>query len=217
MQMKTWYQKHLKQIKQTAGARYTPELNVDLPISEIFDGISKTEKFYTIIREKYGELLREFRYVTSKYEKKEIQKSYDQIKKEIEALFKIIEGIKDYNTNNISWDKIKRQTNNLHNNLWKLTDKLREEVEQKKDTKNPPRKDGGYQQSPSEKFKSDIHHIHKTEDLIRYFEELSSSPKAQLSNLPFLLLTGSAGTGKTHLLCDVVELTCPQLMYHIVC
>ncbi|MCK4468982.1 MAG: hypothetical protein KAU60_11580, partial [Desulfobacterales bacterium] len=63
--------KYLNNIKHKAGARYTPELNVSLPISEIFDGISRTEKFYTIIREKYGELLREFRYVTSQYKKDE--------------------------------------------------------------------------------------------------------------------------------------------------
>jgi len=205
MQTNTWYQKHLRQIKQRAGARYTPELNVNLPISEIFDGISRTENFYATIREKYGELFREFRYVTSKYKNNELQKKYDQIKKEIKALFKIIEGIKGYDTNKIPWDKIQKQTNNLHKNLWEFTDKLRKERDQVKDIKTPPRKDGSYQQSPSEKFNSDIHHIYKTQELIRYFEELSSSTKAQLSNHPFLLLTGSAGTGKTHLLCDVVE------------
>ena len=205
MQMNTWYQKHLRQIKQRAGARYTPELNVNLPISEIFDGISRTENFYATIREKYGELFREFRYVTPKYKNNELQKKYDQITKEIKALFKIIEGIKGYDTNKIPWDKIQKQTNNLHKNLWEFTDKLRKERDQVKDIKTPLRKDGSYQQSPSEKFNSDIYHIYKTQELIRYFEELSSSTKTQLSNHPFLLLTGSAGTGKTHLLCDVVE------------
>ena len=48
-----WYEKHLAQIKRKAGARYNPELNVDLPISDIFDGISRTENFYTAIRKKY--------------------------------------------------------------------------------------------------------------------------------------------------------------------
>lgn len=200
-----WFNNHLKDIKQKAGARYTPKLNVDLPISEIFDGISKTEKFYTTIRENYGELLREFRYVTSEYEKVELQKNYDQIKKEVKALFKIIEGIKNYDTNKIPWDKIQKQTKKLHENLWEFTDKLIKERDQVKDIKTPLRKDGSYQQSHSEKFNLDIHHIYKTQELIRYFEELSSSPKAKLSNYPFLLLTGSSGTGKTHLLCDIVE------------
>jgi len=205
MTNKDWYKKHLAQIKQKAGVRYTPELNVNLPISELFDGISRTKNFYATIREKYGELFREFRYVTSKYKNKELQKNYDQIKKDIESLFEVLESIKEYNTSHIPWDKIQEQTKVLEDKLWKFTDQLRKERDQVKDIKIPSGKDGSYPQSPSEKFNSDIHHIYKTQELIRYFEELSSSTKAQLSNHPFLLLTGSAGTGKTHLLCDVVE------------
>ena len=205
MNSKNWYKKHLVQIKKKAGARYTPELNVNLPISEIFDGISRTEKFYTTIRINYGELLRQFRHISTKYVKNELQKNYDQIKKEIDALFKLIENIKVYNTNKIPWGEINKETETLLDNLRKFASKLREEKDQVKNIKTTAKKDGSYQQSPSEKLNSDIHHIYKTQESIHYFEELSSSTKAQLSNHPFLLLTGSAGIGKTHLLCDVVE------------
>jgi len=205
MTKKNWYQKHLVQIKQKAGARYTPELNVNLPISEIFDGISRTERFYITIRGKYGELLREFRYITSKYENDELQKSYDRIRKDIDSLFKLLEGIKKYDTSSISWDEIQKQTKVLEDNLWKFAGQLRKAKEQIKDKKEPPKKDGSYQLSLSEKINFDIHHIYKLQNIIRYFHQLSLSVKAKLSNHPFLLLTGSAGTGKTHLLCDIVE------------
>lgn len=201
----TWFKKHLKNIKLKAGARYTPELNIDLPISEIFDGIGRTEKFYTEIREKYGELLREFRYITSKIDDVKLQKAYDEIKKEVDSLFKIIERIKEYNTVRIPWDDVQKQTKALQDHLWKFADQLRTAKEQVKDIKTPVRADGSYQSSPSERLNYDIHYIYKTQKVIRYFEELSSSTKAQLSNHTFLLLTGSAGTGKTHLLCDIVE------------
>lgn len=197
--------KYLENIKHKAGARYTPELNVNLPISEIFDGISRTENFYATIREKYGELFREFRHVTSKYKNNELQKKYDRIKKDIKSLFKVLESIKEYNTSHIPWNKIQEQTKVFEDELWKINDQLRKEKEQVKNIKTPPKKDGSYQPSPSEKFNSDIHHIYKTQEIVSYFEKLSSSSKAQLSNRPFLFLTGSAGTGKTHLLCDVVE------------
>ena len=126
-------------------------------------------------------------------------------KKDIESLFKVLESIKEYNTSHIPWDTIQEQTKVLENKLWKFTDQLRKEKEQVKDIKTPPKKDGSYQPSPSEKFNSDIHYIYKTQEIVSYFEKLSSSSKAQLSNCPLLFLTGSAGTGKTHLLCDVVE------------
>lgn len=200
-----WYKKHLKDIKQKARARYTPELNINLPISEIFDGISRTKNFYIAIRGKYGDLLREFRYITSKYEKVELQEAYHEIKKDADSLFKLIEEIKEYNTIHIPWNKIQELTSGLRDHLWKFSDLLRREKDQVKDIKLPSRVDGNYQPSPSEILNSDIHYIYKIQELIRYYEELSSSTKSQLSNHPFLLLTGSAGAGKTHLLCDVVE------------
>ena len=202
---KDWYEKHLTQIIIKAGARYNPELNVDLSISEIFDGISRTEKFYETIRQKNGELYRDFGYVSPKYEKEELQKDYDQLKKKIDTLFTLIGQIKSYDTDLIPWVKIQKLTKKLYDALWKFTDKLREENDRLKDLETSPKKDGSYRQSPSEKFNSNIHHIYKTQGLVQYFRELSFSTKAQLSNDPYLLLTGLAGRGKTHLLCDIAE------------
>ncbi|MDD3772674.1 MAG: ATP-binding protein [Weeksellaceae bacterium] len=200
-----WFTTHLKDIKKKAGARYTPKLNVELQISEIFYAISRTENFYSTIREKYGELFHEFKFVTSKYKNDELQNNYNQIKKDFESIFKVLKSIKEYNTSHIPWDKIQEQTKVLEDKLWKFTDQLRKEKELVKDIETHPKNDGSYQPSPFEKFNFDIHHIYKTQEIVHYFDKLSLNSKAQLSNHPFLFLTGSAGTGKTHLLCDVVE------------
>ncbi|KKQ46297.1 MAG: hypothetical protein US63_C0003G0010 [Candidatus Moranbacteria bacterium GW2011_GWC2_37_8] len=205
MSKETWPKKHLAYIKQKAGARYTPELNVELPISKIFDGISRNEQFYIDTRTKYGELLREFRYASNSYENLDLQNDYNFIAKEIKSLAKIIDTIKIYNTEKIPWIKIQKKASLLKDKIWELLRKLEQEKEQLKDVKLPEKSNGGYQSSPSERLGYDIHHIRKTQDLVRYFEELSSNTKSRLSNAPFLLLTGSAGNGKTHLLCDLVE------------
>jgi hypothetical protein len=42
--------------KNLAGRRYTPELNVDLPIVQTFDGLARNEKFYARVRKLFGEL-----------------------------------------------------------------------------------------------------------------------------------------------------------------
>jgi len=198
-----WQKLHLKKIKERAGNRYTPELNVNLPIAEIFDGISRTENFYTSIRKHYGKLDREFSRVSKKYENDDIQKLYKNLKGEISRLSKILGMLKEYNTKKIPWDKINKLAKRASDTSWKLSNKLREEKYRAEKQKTQEAQ--GDQRSASEKFGSDIHYLYETQKELRYFKELSSSTKVKLSNSPFLFLTGIAGTGKTHLLCDVAE------------
>jgi len=200
---KKWQKSHLKKIKERAGTRYTPELNVNLPIADIFDGISRTEKFYISIRKHYGKLNREFGRVSQKYENEEIQKTYKAFRGEISQLSKLLDILKEYNTGKIPWDKINSRTQKASEMLWKLSDKLRGEKDKAEQQKTEGEQE--QQRSLSEKFGSDIHYLYEAQKELRYFEQLSSSTKAKLSNSPFLLLTGLAGTGKTHLLCDIVE------------
>ncbi len=202
---KVWYNKHLARIKQKAGARYTPELNVNLPISRIFDGISRNHKFYQEIREKYGELFRAFRYVSSKYENQDLQNEYEKINGKMHKFLKLLENVKEYDTRQIPWKKIGNESKIIQEDLWKFSDNLRTLRDEVKDVKAPVREDGAYQQSPSEKLNSDLHHTYETQKILRDFEQLSSGAYADLSNKPFLLLSGPAGNGKTHLLCDIAE------------
>ncbi|MEA1925782.1 MAG: ATP-binding protein, partial [Patescibacteria group bacterium] len=99
--------------------------------------------------------------------------------------------------------KINTRTKKASEVLWKLSDGLRQEKEKAEKQKSEEDRSGN--RPASERFGSDIHYLYEVQKELRFFEELSSSTKAKLSNSPFLLLTGLAGTGKTHLLCDVVE------------
>lgn len=185
---KRWQSTHLGKIKERAGNRYTPKLNVTLPIGEIFDGISRTENFYTSIREHYGKLNRELRRVPSRYENKELQKTYNALNHKISRLTILLGNLKEYNTEEIPWSKINRLSKKANTIVGEFSEKIRDE-----------RKQEG---SPSETLN---YRLPETRKELRHFEYLSSSAKAKLSNHPFLLLSGVAGTGKTHLLCDVVE------------
>ncbi len=198
-----WINCHLTEIKKKAGSRYTPELNVDLPISDIFYGLGRTQAFYIQIRSRLGKFNKAFRYVSSKYQDKEIQKRYKSLLKEIKPLVSLLSKIKEFNTTIIPWKTVNNRTKKAEDLTWKLLDKLREEKDKAEhDPKDKEKKDG---RSISERLSSDIHYLYEAQKELRYFKDLSISTKAKLSNNPFLLLTGLAGKGKTHLLCDVVE------------
>jgi len=200
---KKWFNSHLKKIENRAGNRYTPKLNVDLPIAEIFDGIGRTKSFYYSIREHYGKLMRAFGRVSGKYENPDAQNLYENLKDEISQLSNTLSKIKSYDSKRIPWGRINKRTQKANKILWKFLDKLRKERD-----KAERQKSEEAQSNPrpiSERIGSDIYYLYEIQEELRFFEELSSSTKAKLSNSPFLLLTGVAGIGKTHLLCDLVE------------
>jgi len=200
---RNWQKLHITKIKNKAGPRYTPELNVDLPIAEIFDGISRTKNFYYSVREHYGKLTRAFGRVSRKYENREAHNLYKNIKIELSQLSKSLSKIKSYDTNQIPWDQINKRIQKVNEILWKFSDKLREEKDKAKKQKSGEVPSNS--QSISERLGADIHYLYEAQKELRFFEGLSSSTKAKLSNLPFLILTGAAGVGKTHLLRELVE------------
>lgn len=180
---KEWSRRHLKEIKQRAGGRYSPNLSIDLPIAEVFDSISRTKKFYTEIRKHHGKLNREFNYVSSRDKKRGIQNLYEKLKKEIFQLSEALDKVRQYNTKEIPWAKIHKRTVEVNKILYNFLNKLREERYER----------------------LDIYRLREMQKEIEYFGEILWGAKAKLSNSPFLVLTGEAGVGKTHLLCDVVE------------
>ena len=61
-----WFKNHIKKSIKIAGPRYTPELNVELPIAEIFDGLCRTKQFYNKIGYLLGKIRRSGTIVSQK-------------------------------------------------------------------------------------------------------------------------------------------------------
>ena len=45
-----WFQQRLDDAVKAAGPRYTPELNVELPIASTFDSFGRTQKFFDSLK-----------------------------------------------------------------------------------------------------------------------------------------------------------------------
>jgi hypothetical protein len=183
---------HLAKVKNQAGKRYTPKLHVELPISEIFDGISRTPNFYLSIRKKHGELGRGLNNLKQKYQKKALQKINQSLKSEVKDILYETKKVKEFNTVKIPWKRILLKVQKSQRLVWKLTGKLRAEEESIATAKHG-------------KYANEINNLYRLAMHLEYFNDLATSSKALLANLPFLFLSGNAGIGKTHLLCDLIE------------
>ena len=57
-----WFQSHLERALETAERRYSPDLNVELPIAKIFDGLGRLESFDIDLRIALREVRQSFKW-----------------------------------------------------------------------------------------------------------------------------------------------------------
>jgi hypothetical protein len=59
----SWFANHIKEVTENAGDRYTPELDVNLPIARIFEGLGRTSEFFTEIDSLHKEIKKAILYL----------------------------------------------------------------------------------------------------------------------------------------------------------
>lgn len=190
--------KRLKKIINIAGPRYTPKLNVELPIATIFDGQCRTPAFFNRIKENYGKTRRHYSSIRSKEAIAVAKDQYKEIDKLLKSTWKILASSDSSLVKSINWNKVKDNCEKLRDAIWKYTDSLRDA-----DDKN--KKEGKSPSPGQEGFSSTIHYLYELNNELYKLSNFASSKEALSSNNPSLLLTGIAGSGKTHLFCDVAK------------
>jgi hypothetical protein len=206
-----WLNAHLKNIKHKAGTRYTPELNVELPIAEIFDGLARTPAFYTPIRSHYGNLIRAHSSIKLKKPDKDLDKHLKKLNAEFAKLKEHLSQIKNYNNSDICWKQICDKAKKSEDNLWELIRQVEYIREAQKNNSSDENKKGSDSSRSSSVDEYTTHYMYKLLKELEFFIKLSNSSKSKTSNIPVLSVNGSAGTGKTHLLCDIVQMRINQL------
>jgi hypothetical protein len=198
-----WFQEKLKLVLDAAGPRYTPELNVELPIVSAFNALGRNPEFCNSIRLYSGEIKKAFTEISLKN-----KSLYSD--EESEKFNRFNSLIDDY-LNQIAISTVQRYPLEiLHKQIQEFLELLDTSYEKMVDLdikekgkdllksqnlKNAPR----YQS----KFISSINSISKLTRKIQELEDFLTSEEMKLANNSFMVLTGDAGTGKTHLFCDV--------------
>ena len=175
--------------------RYTPELNFNLEISEIFCGVGRDEKFKEVITKHFDDFIVKGKKLFSMSADPNMSiMQAELIFQQINQLFfeTEIHGIQK-----ISYDFFESLITQLSEEIEKLQDHYFEQerqLQQKKDER-------GYYQKHGDR----IHRIREFQSSIYELNNFIQSTTAKLSNYPILLLSGEAGIGKSHLLGDAVQ------------
>lgn len=193
---KEWFNKQCNDSILDLGNRYTPKLNFKLEVSEIFEGLGRTQQFSNLILGKFDDLITKGRKVVNSDEP-EINEKMDVLSKAFNKLAALIESLDFLGTSVLPIQKI----TDLILIIQESTDEIHEFYNEK--------------EREIQKKKNDYQYYHKYGSELRYARELDNelismcefleSSTVKLAVSPILVLDGEAGIGKSHLLGDVVS------------
>lgn len=181
-----WFENKIHNAIEDLGVRYTPELNIDLDINKYFDGIFGDEKLIAQYKEHVDKFIQNIQNIN--FSSKSLNHILNSIKEFVFLLD--VDNIVVSDTVNINLDinRVKlicKQIDEKIEYIYKIFNKYRLL----------------YKHSSDNTLQDKIIKIRQYYDEFMYF---INSPTIKLYENPFLVLTGAAGVGKSHLLADVV-------------
>ncbi|MFF1830734.1 NACHT domain-containing protein [Paenarthrobacter sp. NPDC058040] len=178
----------------SAGPRYTPELNVVLPLSEAFEGLGRTIGLQSLVREQLAALRRSRRngFTIPDEHRDEFSDAITLADAALDHVDGLLETARDVALNpqiNLPDVSVALQAAKTH--LWTLARLLSEHSE----------RDGFYY----DKAASLHSRVREIASALQGIERFSRSRGWQHSSDSTLLIEGTGGSGKTHLLCDLAS------------
>lgn len=192
-----WFKSRLQETIANVGPRYTPELNVKLPIAKIFGALGCTDEFINEVKNLCGNCLKQFHKLSSTKVRTLCPQKYDELTAKAGKIVEVKDKIDRIKANAIDWTTF---TTTLEEMI-ELVDSTNRDIQLLEiEEKKAEEKKGTVQ-----KYDSEYHYVYQFRKKLYEFSDFITDCKANLTNLRTLLLLGDAGSGKTHLLCDVAE------------
>jgi len=190
-----WFQEQCKSSIHDLGKRYTPELNVKLEVSEIFEGIGRTEEF----KKKSTKLFDHFLIKGKKVLKNqpEVKESLECLENTFDKLETLFHKVDFLGTTSIPVNEFDDLLNEAHSSVQQIYNYYIIEERKVQKEKND------YQYYY--KHGSELRNIREFEHELSSIQNLIHGSSFKLANNPFLLLDGEAGIGKSHLIGDIVS------------
>jgi hypothetical protein len=194
-----WFERRLQEAIDTAGPRYTPEVNVDLPIIQELDAFGRTSAWVKRLKKYAADISKAAR--MAGYDSNKLgdhKKRVEEILQSAGIVTSMIRDITVEPTGPLSFTNLIERMNAVRSALGSASLEL-SNSERAEDTKPNETKDYSYRENP---FRSTRFRLH---DLDRVLEDAGSTftYTEKLARSAFLILDGAAGMGKTHFLCDL--------------
>jgi hypothetical protein len=201
----SWFAAHIREVVANAGDRYTPVLNVDLPIARIFDGLGRSPDFFSQIVDLYRKLRTRFSKLHFRSLRELAPQQTERLEQSFSELFKSLNHIHDHDWIHIPFEGLAlAQIQAVQQEI----DFLREKPAPLKVAEpqiQPEPAEHAFELPTGINIRDEILLLYELSDALDEVSYFADSSSALLANKPALLLVGRPGSGKTHLFCDVAS------------
>lgn len=205
-----WFDQQLEVAIADVEARYTPELNIELPIAANFEGLGRTPLFYCSIRNQLGIIRRSLKSVSRDRYRLFTPPVGDLFKQCKERLEYLLTEMCTRSIQSINWLQFEEFCTNCDRVIDSYLNIL-EGLEAKQNEIKAKKQESQSSEEPASKavhsrdINDEKYYCRKLTSEVENLQKFISGEQSALANAPFLIMTGKAGTGKTHLLCDVAS------------
>lgn len=204
-----WFRSRLDEAIANAGPRYSPELNVELPIAKLFDGLGRTVSFLKRLKACQRKIEKiDLKYVNSSGIDTGIDSSansaFTTLQDRVNQIIAILSRIDQTAIAKIDFNTLSLLASEACRTIYELADILKQ-ISKQKGYISSNRKLQNIDGKPSLTPEYQVYVLDGLNQELSSLRTLADSNEAALSNVKALLLLGNAGIGKTHLFCDVAE------------
>lgn len=197
-----WFQNRLSEAHEAAGPRYTPELNVKLSINDHFDALGRTHEFFNRVRGKARRIKDRIRSHAFSLTKDPDAALQGRLMAAQVACNRALEEFQLLPGDPARADVLRALRDALSEAARCTNDLLYEYQRQRADAHASRERTGS-----SAAMRQDDDHSHmlrelrsELDDALSYVDQFHGIASSNL-----VILTGDAGSGKTHLLCDLAR------------
>lgn len=200
---RAWFMERLEEAVHAAGPRYTPEIHVDLPVAQEFEAFGRTEAFFDHIKSLAKGIRKSLRQAgyswSTDLKDEQFAALVSPVTANAERILKALSEIRASAIDPLTFGAIAEQIDHAQNLAKPLLTYLHDrELNRSEEAQVSERR------SVDDKYRDQQY---KLRSLIWELEDLGHKLLSahSIATSTLLLLRGNAGTGKTHLLCDLAN------------
>ncbi len=190
----------LRHVIESVGQKYTPDLHIPLPIAEVFEGLGRTKEVFYALKKELPELVTSRGYIERNKTKEVAEGKQKKLIAELDTLIEVIGHVPNSGISTFPTKQMRKLVRSIEERAHDLM-RLISAAERKEEEASGKKRD----EYSSSKYSSETNDLHRLLNQTYAVQKFLGSDSSKAANNPFLLLTGEAGTGKTHLLCAITE------------